>query len=1181
MNLLQHRNGLIGTCIIALWCVGVGLPGCGTQDNGGGGNGGNGLTLTVTISPAGSGQVSRLPDQQSYTSGDTVMLTAAPANGYAFDHWTGGASGTANPLQVTLQDNLTIQAVFVPKAAELETIVSEQTKVVPETVNINTTDTNLLELSGSDLPTLHPGNIIVSSANGGVLARVRAVDNQGGVVTLETEPASLTDIIQQGRAQLTGQLDMTRAQLRVPTGNFRAAKIAIEDGALVISDLQLEIEDKATVTVGGHFSFSPNFEFQLDIEDWAVQYFLCAASGEVGVGLDAEVEVTALTEALLQKEVTIVELTWPEPAGILVIGGVPVMYEFFLNVKLGAGVSAGELGTVGAGFDLDAALRLGADYDRSRTGSKWSPIAEVSFDADADAPDMSLHPIVAKVYLEPEFGIKFFKVVGPSLSYKESLELAGDYKFDELGVELRNGHTLDLNFTFDIVDKVKFQLTQNLYDDKNVLMSRLAFAADPTQLGTIDYSPTGLAGFYWHTLAVTAEGEPASGYEVAGYSIRHLLDNNSRVEKVAILENEPADASKLITAHFVPAGEGDNWDGSGINGSEGNVTVTVEVWPPDAGRVILFPTFPAYSTGGDLIIQALANDGFVFHHWQEYSGFLGTDPVMHYTIPGNTVLRAVFGSDPPRHLNVPADYPTIQAALDAATYGDIIELAEGTYTGDGNRDLQFDDRYAVNITISGQGCDQTIIDLEGSVTDPHRLSMIRDVEGFVRWEALTIRNGYADADGMSGMDQSNDGGALHIPDSQSAIGIGKTSLEIDACCFENCAAEGDGGAVFFGDSEEGQHLNITNSSFTGCGGGGAVWVESGYQDIAVVIDGSTFTGSVSNAFASSELQGTLRISASQFVDNGDSAIKLHMGWDVEISDCEFSGNHAQSNGGAINTYRTKLWMHDCTFADNSAGSETSGYGGAVSTGDTVVDEYALIENCSFTGNSTNIGGAVSLGEAGVLRDCTFDGNSAVHDGGALYLAGKAFDCTFTNNTAGDSAGAVYLAGGTLEGSTLTDNTARYAGGAVDTSSSGGTLSACTIQGNSAAGPGGVRANNALIRNCFIIDNESTENDTGGMSAYRSSVYACTIGNNHSVRGRGGLDADECLVSGCVIEHNTAAEEGGGITARASTITSCTVRNNSAASGAGIQCWDDETRIYESVFTDNSPDECLDCVDCTP
>ena len=52
-------------------------------------------------------------------------------------------------------------------------------------------------------------------------------------------------------------------------------------------------------------------------------------------------------------------------------------------------------------------------------------------------------------------------------------------------------------------------------------------------------------------------------------------------------------------------------------------------------------------------------------------------------------------------LNVPADYATIQAAIDAASPADVVLLADGVYTGPGNKDLDF---YGKLITVcSGSG----------------------------------------------------------------------------------------------------------------------------------------------------------------------------------------------------------------------------------------------------------------------------------------------------------------------------------------------------------------------------------------------------------------------------------------------------------------------------------------------
>jgi pectin methylesterase-like acyl-CoA thioesterase len=37
----------------------------------------------------------------------------------------------------------------------------------------------------------------------------------------------------------------------------------------------------------------------------------------------------------------------------------------------------------------------------------------------------------------------------------------------------------------------------------------------------------------------------------------------------------------------------------------------------------------------------------------------------------------------------PADFSTIQAAIDDAVDGDVVEVKPGTYTGEGNRDIDY------------------------------------------------------------------------------------------------------------------------------------------------------------------------------------------------------------------------------------------------------------------------------------------------------------------------------------------------------------------------------------------------------------------------------------------------------------------------------------------------------------
>jgi len=71
-------------------------------------------TLNVSVTPAGSGSVTRNPDKSSYNYNEAVQLTATPAAGYTFSSWSGDASGTANPLSVTMNSNKNITANFTP-----------------------------------------------------------------------------------------------------------------------------------------------------------------------------------------------------------------------------------------------------------------------------------------------------------------------------------------------------------------------------------------------------------------------------------------------------------------------------------------------------------------------------------------------------------------------------------------------------------------------------------------------------------------------------------------------------------------------------------------------------------------------------------------------------------------------------------------------------------------------------------------------------------------------------------------------------------------------------------------------------------------------------------------------------------------------------------------------------------
>ena len=68
-------------------------------------------TPTLTTLAQGSGTVT--PSSVTLDKGSTVQVSATASEGWQFDHWTGDAYGSENPITVTLSSNKTVTAVFI------------------------------------------------------------------------------------------------------------------------------------------------------------------------------------------------------------------------------------------------------------------------------------------------------------------------------------------------------------------------------------------------------------------------------------------------------------------------------------------------------------------------------------------------------------------------------------------------------------------------------------------------------------------------------------------------------------------------------------------------------------------------------------------------------------------------------------------------------------------------------------------------------------------------------------------------------------------------------------------------------------------------------------------------------------------------------------------------------------
>jgi len=233
------------------------------------------------------------------------------------------------------------------------------------------------------------------------------------------------------------------------------------------------------------------------------------------------------------------------------------------------------------------------------------------------------------------------------------------------------------------------------------------------------------------------------------------------------------------------------------------------------------------------------------------------------------VALATAGLCRAEELRVPQDYPTIQDALSAAADGDVVLVADGVYSGDGNRVLFFAGK-GVSLR-SANGADACIIDAENEAP-AFWLVAFEPPEAVI--EGFTIRGG-----------GGSTGGAAFCHHTTRPTFIG--------CVFENNGdAYARGGAIYVDTQSAPTFIHCTFSN-NHAGYGGALYVVGGSR--ATLINCQL----VNNA-----------------AENDGGAI-FTAGAEVELSNCTLAGNHAPRGGVVYGGFNTNLEIIDSILWDNA------------------------------------------------------------------------------------------------------------------------------------------------------------------------------------------------------------------------------------------------------------------------
>ena len=417
-------------------------------------------------------------------------------------------------------------------------------------------------------------------------------------------------------------------------------------------------------------------------------------------------------------------------------------------------------------------------------------------------------------------------------------------------------------------------------------------------------------------------------------------------------------------------------------------------------------------------------------------------------------------------LLVPSQYPTIQAAINAAGYNDTVIIAPGTYTGDGNRDIILNKPITVR---SQDGPETCIIDCNDGLNQYHRGFTI--TAGTLA--GLTITGGY-----------SFNGGAVTC-DGMNSSGSG---VKLTNCILTGNISK-QGGNVFCRNS----NLEIINCSLTNnssgvatTGSGGAIYCENG----SVLVANSTISGNSSGA--------------------GGGIYCGYQG-NITIKNCVINENSALSNspvvgGGGIYCERGSL-----TVIGSEIGRNSSLNGAGIYCLDAT---SFIISDCNIHGNvAEGLGGGPAWG-GGIYLRVTAPSNynyrtpfsilkSSITDnivkgqeckGGGLYLemfpstsppqilgimlAG----CVVARNSAqvplnqGNSfGGGIYSNGRILLSETEIKQNSATRGGGIYNAISGINMSRCRISGNSATYGSAIECytGDTVLENCVVSGNRAS------------------------------------------------------------------------------------------------------------
>ncbi len=324
-----------------------------------------------------------------------------------------------------------------------------------------------------------------------------------------------------------------------------------------------------------------------------------------------------------------------------------------------------------------------------------------------------------------------------------------------------------------------------------------------------------------------------------------------------------------------------------------------------------------------------------------------------YYVNGGTGNDLWDGSSPLFQSGTIGPKATLQAAMDAAGDQDAIRVADGSYSGAGNRDLY--SRGKALTLQSENGPDACLILPAGSPAEPHR-GFYLDSDCIL--EGFTIRSGYAWGGGIYCVNSSPilRNCVLQGNSSQGkggGLACDHASLLLEGCVIRQNTANDGGGIYGYQSQITIRNCTIRDNRTPDSYVGGGLCCESASH---LQIENSIIHGNVSGNQGGGIYCDSSSIQLINSTVIGNTAESLGggvyaAGSNLSLLNCTFSANVAVWYGGGIRCWNaTEMTLTNCIFWNNQI-QAAGGQGAeiAIGTGSIVTISYSDIEIPSQTG----------------------------------------------------------------------------------------------------------------------------------------------------------------------------------------------------------------------------------------